>query len=219
MKPDNDRAATMAMETLIEHGISSAPVSPLPIVKKTPGVLALSYSEMSDGMSMDRTELISMIGMEHHDALTSVHIENGKCFYIVAYNQRLPFTLLQRGLARELGHIVLGHDGSLPADVRNAEAICFAQHLLVPRPLIYAIQQSGIRLTDGVLGNLTACYHHCLSCMRSLPGVRIPADLNRQVRDLFSDYINNLIIFKDKISGSPDSPLADFGPYMDNYEE
>ena len=49
------------------------------------------------------------------------------------------------------------------------EARAFAHHLLCPRALIHSVQATGLRLTEEVLGNLTGCYHHCLSCMRKMP--------------------------------------------------
>ena len=132
MTPDYERAAAAAMETLAKHNITTAPVDPLPVFKRTPGVLVLSFTEMSRQLGMDRNNLLTSFETENHDAVTSVHLNDGKLRYLVTYNQRLPMYLLQRALARELGHIVLGHDGSRPEDVRMAEAYCFAYHFLCP---------------------------------------------------------------------------------------
>ena len=126
MTPDFQKAATKALETLIKYGIKTAPVDPLPILKQIPGVLVMSFSEMSDCVGMDRNNLISTFGLTNMDATTTVRNDNGKKTYIVAYNMRLSFQMLQRALARELGHIVLGHDGSRTDEVRTAEARCFA---------------------------------------------------------------------------------------------
>lgn len=219
MTPDYQKAATKAMETLIKYGINSAPVDPLPILKKMPDVLVMSYSEMSDCIGMERRKLISVFGLPNMDASTTVRDENGKKTYIVAYNMLLPFHMLQRALARELGHIVLGHDGSRTDEVRTAEARCFAQHLLCPRPLVSAVQESGIPFTIDLLGNMTGCNEHCLSCMRGLPGVPVPADLNRKVRTLFSDYIDEFIRFQLILSTSDTSRLATFGNFMNFYAE
>ncbi|MBO7663582.1 MAG: hypothetical protein J6U01_09445, partial [Clostridia bacterium] len=117
MTPDYERAAIAAMEMLVKHRISSAPVLPLPVFKRTPGVLALSFTEMSARLGLDRDNVLTAFETESHDAVTSIHLDDGKLRYLVTYNQRLPFYLLQRALARELGHIVLGHDGSKPEDV------------------------------------------------------------------------------------------------------
>ena len=219
MTPDYQRAATKAAETLIKFGISSAPVSPLPILKRLPGVLVVSYQKLSDDVDRDRQCVIDMFGEPNQDAFTSVNIKDGKSYYIVTYNQQLSQFFVQRALARELGHIVLGHDGSRPEDVRNEEAKCFANHLLSPRALIHTIQASGLRLTEEVLGNLTGCYHHCLSCMRKIPPVHVSPDLNRLVRDQFMPYFRNFFEFQRYAASADGSALADFGTYMDGYEE
>lgn len=219
MTPDYERAAASAMETLVKHNINTAPVDPLPVFKRTPGVLVLSFTEMSRQLGMDRHNLLTSFETENHDAVTSVHLDDGKLRYLVTYNQRLPMYLLQRALARELGHIILGHDGSRPEEVRMAEAYCFAHHLLCPRPLIHAIQQSGLPFTVEMLGAMTGCYERCLQGMRKTPAVHVPADLNRRVRDQFSDYISNFLDYESYLSKSDESMLANLGTYMDGYEE
>ena len=219
MTPDYERAAVAAMQMLIKHGITTAPIDPLPVFKRSPGVLVLSFTEMSNQIGMDRDNLLTSFETENHDAVTSVHLDDGKLRYLVTYNQRLPMYLLQRALARELGHIVLGHDGSRPESVRMAEAYCFAHHFLCPRPLIHAIQQSGIPFTVEVLGAMTGCYARCLQGMRKTPPVHVPADLNRNVKEQFSDYISNFLDFESYLSKSDESMIANFGTYMDGYEE
>ena len=218
MTPDYERAALKATEILIKFGINSAPVSPLPILKKIPGVLVVSYQTMSNDIEQDRGCVLSMFG-DTRDAFTSVNRIGDKIQYLVTYNQHLPVFLMQRALARELGHIVLGHDGSRPEEVRNEEAKAFANHLLAPRALIHAVQASGLRLTMEVLGNMTGCYEHCLSCMRRIPAVHIPAELNRAVRDQFMPYFMNFFDFQRGASVHDGSAIADFGTYMEGYVE
>jgi len=217
MKPNFDRAATLAMQTIIDNGINTAPIIPLPIFKRTPGVLVLSFAEMSDLTDIERSNLVPMFG-ESQDAAT-FHVSSGNLKYIVVYNQRLPMYMLQRALARELGHIVLGHDGTRPEQVRTAEAYCFAHHLLCPRPLIQALQNAGVKLTVEVVGSVTGCYERCLSAMRKELPAHVPAELNRQVRSQFSDYLSNFLAFQPYLSTDDESALADFGHYMDLYEE
>lgn len=217
MKPDYERAATAAMETLLSYKIDTAPILPLPIFKHTRGVLALSFAEVSRGAGMDRKEAVTMFGSTNQDAVTTVNVKDGRLRYVVTYNQRLPFFVLQRALARELGHIVLGHDGSRPDEVRTEEALCFAHHLLCPRPLVKAVQDSGLKLSIEVLGNMTGCYEKCLAGMQKLPGVKVPATLNKAIRDQFGDYLDNFISYQKTIE-DPAGPV-DFGPYMDLYEE
>lgn len=216
MKPNYEKAAIKATETLIKYGISSAPVDPLPILKKMPGVLVVSFAEMSQSSGIERKNLITMFGDENQDAITSVHIKDGKLVYLIAYNQRLPIYMIQRSLAREMGHIVLEHNGSLPEDIRYAESQCFAYHLICPRALISAINESGKRLSIEVLGNMTGCYERCIAGMRKTPGVNVPAELNRKVQEQFKDYLDNYLDYLTFVK-EDDSATADFGSFMEGY--
>ena len=219
MNADYQSAAIKAAETLIKYGISSAPVDPLPILKKLPGVLVMTFEDISKKANVERLEVLDMFGCDNQDAVTTVYVEEGGPLYVVAYNKMLSSMIVHRALARELGHIILGHDGTKPEDVRNEEARCFAKHLLVPRALIHAISATGIRITAEVMNNLTECNDNCVSCIRRLPGVRVPAELNRQVRDQFMPYIVNYFNFQRHAEKHDGSALADLGSYMDGYEE
>lgn len=218
MTPNYEAAAVKAIETLIKYEIKSAPVLPLPILKKIPGVLIVSFTEMSQFFGIERKNMVTMFGDTNQDAITSVYNKNGKLIYLVTYNQRLPIYMIQRSLAREMGHIVMGHDGSLPEDVRLEEANCFAYHFICPRPLVHAVQNSGIRFSTEVLGNMTGCYERCLAGMRKTPATHVPAELNKKVRDQFADYINNYLDYQSFVT-EDDSVTADFGSYMDGYIE
>lgn len=218
MKANYDRAATMAMESLIKYQITSAPVLPLPMLKRMPGVLVVSFAEMSQSSGIERKNLVTMFGNENQDAVTSVHNKNGKLVYLVAYNQRLPIYMIQRSLAREMGHIALGHDGSLPEDVRMEEAQTFAYHLICPRPLVHAVMESGFRFSTEVLGNMTGCYERCLLGMRKTPGTNVPAELNKMVREQLNDYIENYLDYLTFVK-EDNSSTADFGSYMEGYVE
>lgn len=219
MTPDYDRAATAAAEILIKYGITSAPVDPIPIFKKAPGFNVVTFTEMSHQIGVDRHDLLSAFSSENHDAVSSVQLKDGEKHYLVAYNMRLPQYIVQRALAREMGHIVLGHDGTRPEDVRNAEALCFAHHLLCPRALISAIQDAGVKITVEVLGNTTGCYERCLIGMRHTPATHVPPALNRQIREQFADYIADFLDFQSYLSQDDDSMIANFGTFMDGYEE
>ena len=219
MTPDFDRAATAAAEVLIKYGISTAPVDPIPIFKKADGFNVITFTEMSRLVGVDRDDILSTFDVENHDAVSTVYLKNGKKHYLVAYNMRLPQYLIQRALAREMGHIVLGHDGTRPQAVRNAEAICFAHHLICPRALIHAIQESGAKITTEVLGNTTGCYERCLIGMRREPATHVPAELNRKVHEQFAEYISEFLGFQSFLSQADDSMIANFGTFMDGYEE
>lgn len=219
MKPDYQRAAILATGTLIQHGICTAPIDPLPILKLTPGVLVLTFEEMSSRTNVERETILNMVGCENQDAITTVFIEEGELRYIVAYNRLLSSRIVDRALARELGHIVLGHDGSKPEEIRNEEAKCFAHHLLCPRPLIHAIEETGCRLSVDAVGNITGFYEYCLSCIRKQGPVHVPADMNRAIKEQFSPYIRNLQEYLRYAEQKDHSALADFGSYMEGYEE
>jgi len=219
MTPDYEKAATKAAETLIKHNVCTAPVDPLPILKRTPGVLVMSFEEMSKKTNIDRKDIIDMVGCENQDAITTVYLDGERIRYVVAYNRLLSSRIIERALARELAHILLGHDGTRPESVRQEEAKCFAHHLLCPRPLIHAIHASGIRLTTEVVGNITGFGDHCLSCMRKHPPIHVSVELNRAVRDQFMPYILNFFDFQRNAMHTDGSALADLGNYMEGYEE
>ncbi len=219
MTPDLDNAATKAYETLLLHHVTTGPIDPLPVLKTHQKCLVISFAEMALQMDLDRANLLGAISRENHDAMSFVKEINGNVMRFVVYNQRLPLYLLQRGLARELGHIILNHDGTRPEEVRTLEAQTFAYHFLCPRPLVKAVQESGVRFSTEVLGNMTGCFERCLSGMRKTPGVRVPAELNRLVREQFSDYLENFLDYQAIVSQTDDSRDADFGTYMDGYEE
>lgn len=216
MTPNFDKAATMATELLIEHAISAAPVSPLPMLKR-PDVLVVSFTEVSNSIGIDRDKVLSVFSSTQ-DAVASCFIDNGQKNYVVAYNQRLPIHTAQRALARQLGHIMLGHDGSRPDDVRKAEAVCFAYHLLCPRPLIHAVQESGIDFTMNVLTNMTSCDTDCVAGMKTIHGANVPAELNRKVKALFADYVTNFVNYRKAITVDTSAPV-DFGTYLEGYVE
>ena len=216
--PDVTTAAIKATETLIKFHISAAPVDPLPMLKALPGVLVLPFTEIAEKLGADRKQILSTFD-EAKDALTFVENIRGRLKYFVVYNQRLPNYIQQRALARELGHILLGHDGSRPEDVRTEEAMYFARHLICPRPVLHAVRQSGIPLTVEVVGNITGCYEKCIAGMQKTPGAQVPAQLNKIVREQFTDYIEDFLDYLRVVAGEDDTSLANFGTFMDGYEE
>ena len=219
MTPDYERAAIKATETLIRFGISTAPVDPLPILKQLPGVFVMTFAEASDKAHMDRKDLMDLYGCDNLDAVTNVYLFGDKKHYIVTYNRLLPSRIVDMALARELGHIVLEHDGTRPEDVRQEEARCFAHHLMCPRPLIHSLIASNLRVTDDLIRNMTGFPDHCLTCIRKQPAVSVPPELNRIVRDNFMPYILNFFEYYRHASKYDGSALADLGFYMDGYQE
>lgn len=203
-------AATKAYETIMKYGICKTPVSPLEIMEQMNNVEPVSFEELGC------REIFPVFG-KCGDALTSVRIENGKEIYVTTYNNLLPFNILQRALAREMGHVVLCHKES--SFENEAEANCFAQHLLCPRPLIHILQAISMRITEDLVGNLTGAPNQFIVSMRRTPGVDIPAKINKFVGNMFLPFAVNFYEYYRDVKPFDGSALADFGTYMDNYVE
>lgn len=220
MKPDYDRAAVAAMQMLIDNDISETPINPMPLLLAFPGVRVMPFALMANEASVERDHLIPAFGA-NQDACTfhlSIDIKGVK--YVVVYNMRLPTEIIFRAIARELGHIVLGHDGATrPPEVRLAEAMCFAHHLLSPRPILNLVRESGTPLTLNVLANICGCIDECVYDMQMIPGVHVPAELNRKVRGLFERGVSEYLRFHNAPPHVDRSPLIDLGTFMDNYTE
>lgn len=219
-QPDFDRAASAAMQILIDNNITETPVNPLPILLNYPGVRVLPYTKMASDAGMDRQDLVPIFG--NQDAAT-FHLDlpglDG-VRYVVVYNMRLPFEIIWRAVARELGHIVLGHDGvTRPMEVRMQEALCFAHHLISPRPVLRILQDAGLSLTMNVLTDTTGCSDACVDDLRRIPGARVAPDLNRRVRALFAPHLLEYVSFHISANKKDLSPVLDLGTFMDNYEE
>jgi len=218
-KPDYNRAAMKAMEMLIENNITETPVYCLPLLVNYPHVRVMSFSNMADTSEIDREDLVPQF-RDNQDAATFRMNGMKDVEYVVVYNMRLPYEEIRRSIARELGHIVLGHDGETrPKEVRMAEAKCFAHHLLTPRPIIHMLQESGMPLTMNALVHTTGCSSDCVDEIQEIPGVSVPAELNRKVRKLFEPHIMEYIRFHKSSPRKDTSPVADFGTFMDGYEE
>ena len=121
MKPDYKKAEQKAKE-LRETGAEC----PLQILKNLAHVESASFASASSRYGINREALLSMFDDGNQDAITMYR--NGS--YLVIYNQELPCKTIRHAVARELGHIVMEHDGSRPEDVRMEEAEYFATEFL-----------------------------------------------------------------------------------------
>lgn len=127
MIPDYQRAKQEAIRIYNKYGTND----PLAIIKKQPCVLIMSFMEMATAIGVNRESLVTICGEDNHDAITTVQTcPKGNTRYLITYNQQLADHQIKKALARELGHIVLGHDGSRSEEVRNDEALCFAYHFI-----------------------------------------------------------------------------------------
>lgn len=219
MTPDFQKAAIKAAEILVNSDVYKMPISAFHILKSLDNVQIVPFAEIASSMNMNRDELIDTFGSESRAAVTSMRMVNGKKYWLVAYSQYMPTILVQRALARELGHIVLEHDGSRPVEVRMAEAYCFAHHLLTPRAVIKMLQESEYPLTVEMLSNVTGCNLQCAERMRKLPAVNVPADLNKKIRDKFSTGLKDLFRYQDILLPSGNTDIINLGTFMDGYIE
>lgn len=211
---DYVKAASKAYETLIKYNVCKAPVSPFPILDKLDNVDVVSFEELEKTSGVDPRS----IGCgKCSDAFSMIQEAHGQQTYMVAYNNRLPFSILQRALSCELGHVILGHTER--SESNEAEARFFAMHLICPRPLIHLMQVISMRLTEDLVANLTGVFHQEFIRIRHEPGVLIPARLNKFVGNQFLPFVLNFYEYYRDVAPKDGSALADFGHYMDFYEE
>ena len=219
--PDFSLAATRALEILRDNSITETPINPLPVLLNVPGVRVIPFTKMANEIDRDRSDLIPMFGANTDAATFHLQMDGlDDVDYVVVYNMRLPFEIIWRGIARELGHIVLGHTGTTrTADARMAEALCFAHHLISPRPIIRLLQDSGLPLTMNVLSAVTGCSDECVDELQTIPGVYVSPELNAQIRAQFAPHLLEYINFHRSSPKIDKSPVIDFGTFMDGYEE
>lgn len=127
-QPDYDRAATMACRCLLKLNVTTLPVRPLEILRRCHNTAVYTYQQAAEHLHIEEAEFDRRYG--EADAFT---LRQGQ-HYVVCYREggnpaRLNFTL-----AHELGHILLRHTEDAAAD--EAEANCFAGHLLCPAPVL-----------------------------------------------------------------------------------
>ena len=220
MLPNYEAAAAAAMNLLIRKNITSTPIDSLSILLSTPGVRVMTFSEMATETGENRDELVPLFGKNQDAALFKLMQPIDGVDYVAVYNRFLLEDVVSRGIARELGHIVMGHDGQTrPAEVRLAEAHCVAHHLLSPRPVIRLLQESGIRITLDILAETTGCSSDCVEGLQAIPGVHVPKEINQQVKKQFEKEILEYMRFRSASHKKDTSPEIDFGSFMDNYED
>ena len=219
--PDLENAAIRATQLLISKQITETPVNALSILLGRDDVRVMPFTKVALGAGMARHDLVPMFDANQDAATFHLSIPDmEEVNYVVVYNMRLPHEIIRRGIARELGHIVLGHDGTTRAkEARFAEAMAFAHHLLSPRPVIRLLQESGMPLTMNVLTQTVGCSDDCVDDIRRIPGIRVPVDMNAQVKSQFERGIREYIRFHISSPIPDKSPILDLGTYMDNYEE
>ena len=213
---DYNKAAVLAAETLIRYGVKATPISPLRILKDMDNVIAMPFSDLSEVSGICQDDMLKLFD-KNRDAVSCLHREGNHQIYMVAYNSLLPFAMIQRALARELGRVVLKHEES--TQERTDEAVCFAKHLLCPRPLIHTIQMLNLRLTVDMMARLTGMFDQDLVSIRRTPATEVPPRINRFLRNQLMPFIMNFFEYYRNARPNDGSALADLGTYMDGYEE
>ncbi len=181
-QPDYDRAATCACRVLLRAGVRTLPVRPRALLAGMRNVALLTYEQAAEALAMAPRDFDRRAG--DADAFTFRESGAGGARYVVCYRAggnpaRLNFTL-----AHELGHIALGHAALSAAE--EAEADCFAEHLLCPPPVI-------ARLTTPEAVSRT-CYVS-LSAARMIRLRRrgqVDAPTRRALDALLTDYLRTI---------------------------
>lgn len=217
MSVDYVKAATKALETILKNNVSTAPVSVSAILDQmAPAVLVTTFSDLAIRCGRERNDILKDFNCSS-DAFTSAKYVNGRMCYTVTYNRDVHISMLRISLARELGHIVLEHDGSRPEPVRMEQARCFARHLLCPRPLLVAAKEAGIQLTTSAICDMIGCSERFIGELKKTPPIHVPANLNREAKAQFATYVQTLV---DRIpQADADASPADLGAYLDEYED
>ncbi|MGN1020558.1 MAG: ImmA/IrrE family metallo-endopeptidase [Aristaeellaceae bacterium] len=127
-QPDYDRAATAACRVLLRLRVERLPVRPLEMLRRCRDTYLCTFGQAAELLSLTGEELERLAAGA--EAYTFRERQEGRERYVVCYRTggnpaRLNFTL-----AHELGHIVLRHEDA--GSAAEAEADCFASHLLCP---------------------------------------------------------------------------------------
>ena len=136
--PDYHRAARLAYRTLLKLRIDKLPIDILGICKRCKNTMVMTFRDAEKKFDLPDGYFISNGPSE--SAFTNNRQIDDVSQNIILYNDdwmansvpRLRFTL-----AHELGHILMKHEGN--SMMYEAEANCFAQHLLCPAPVVEAL--------------------------------------------------------------------------------
>lgn len=182
--PDYDKAARLAVRTLLELGIRETPVFPADLIRKCKSTILVPYAELLPGCMTE--------DFPAKDAATWRCEWNGHLYYIVGYNEKKPVTRMKFTLAHELGHIVLGHKVGQEY-WEEEEANHFALHLLFPRPLLAECSDRGMLMCEMNLMNLTNCSMPCIHSLEYAKSSAVPDLYNRELRRQMREYVENVV--------------------------
>ena len=184
--PDYHRAARLAYRTLLKLRINKLPVDILGICKRCKNTNVMTFRE-ADKEFPDYSGFLIGGGPSESAFTMKAEIEAIKWNFIL-YNDDMMYNSVQRlrfSLAHELGHIVLGHKDE-HSFICEAEANCFAQHLLCPAPVVEAMNlcdDSKIFLFSKVFGVSRSVAKIVLGNKHLLSDV--DSDMQQGICDLF----------------------------------
>ncbi len=140
LEPDVDRAATMAMRSLVACRVRTLPVNPAEMLGRCRNTRLLSLTEAAELLDTSEAELADRFSGA--EAWTyRFQTGQGQVLYLVCCKKGGNPGRLRFSLAHELGHIVLGHQRGGWRE--EAEANCYASHLLFPRPVLRRLAAQG----------------------------------------------------------------------------
>lgn len=191
--PDLHRAADVAARVLLARQADTLPVDPLRLLRACRDTQVYTFEDAADALNAPRAALATLL--RDVDAVTYRMPSAEKLQYIVVYRTdgnpaRLRFTL-----AHELGHRILGHEGASPAE--EAEADCFASHLLCPEPVVKAV---AAHPADVVWRLAQACYvtDACARSALARPAVRLSANTADALVKLLASTVMKIAPPKDE---------------------
>ena len=142
MNPDYKTATAKAAEALTRYCIDRDRPDPLSVLRQLSNVLLMPFRQSF--LYIDSTYQYTF-SIGDRESMTLVNNVGGNLQYIVIYDENTDPVKLQLDLAKELGHVILQHDGSSPENVWLEEATCFAYHFISPAPSINAVVKINYR--------------------------------------------------------------------------
>lgn len=175
------QAALMAARVLLKWRTAALPVDPLAILRACRDTRVYTREAAVEELDLPPDDLL-----RHEDAVTLRMPVGEKVHYFVIYRvdgnpARLRFTL-----AHELGHRLLGHTGSTPAEENAADS--FASHLLCPEPVVRRLRALSADDADAADCIAVACYvsRSCARMALRRPAAGLPPDTAAALDDLLA---------------------------------
>lgn len=216
---DCTTAATQAYRALIKFNVCRTPIYPQQILQASNRATIISYEDEEELDDVCGTNAI--ISTSQSDLVMSSVIADDEEHeqYLFTVKRNAPLGKLKLAIAVEMGHIYLGHGvNMLGSEKAIREAECFALHLEFPRPMIKLLQEHGVILTKTTFSRIFGDCEWCLDNILKADPVKVSPELNRLVKEQFTQYVNRLEdigIFLIEPKGEE----LDLSRYMAGYEE